>query len=176
MAHDTDPMAAAGESLKGFFDMQGEAMRELFSGAMGGPLTPEALQSLMPQGLDASELGEWASAATQLQQLWLDFAAYQTSQAAEKAAKGTNILDPAQWMVLSQSMLGQLPKDLFAAQTKLAQDSLQLWQGVAQQFMAGAASGTPSEAPDPAALPKNDRRFADPAWRAHPAFLLLHQT
>jgi len=175
MAHDTDPMAAAGESLKGFFDMQGEAMRELFSGAMGGPLTPEALQSLMPQGLDASELGEWASASAQLQQLWLDFAAYQASQAAEKAAKGTNMLDPAQWMVLSQSMLGQLPKDLFAAQTKLAQDSLQLWQGVAQQFMAGAASGTPSEAPDPAALPKNDRRLADPAWRAHPAFLLLHQ-
>ena len=176
MAHDTDPMAAAGESFKGFFDMQGEAMRELFSGAMGGPLTPEALQSLMPQELDASELGEWASAATQLQQLWLDFAAYQASQAAEKAAKGTNMLDPAQWMVLSQSMLGQLPKDLFAAQTKLAQDSLQLWQGVAQQFMAGAAAGTPSEAPGPAALPKSDRRFADPAWRAHPAFLLLHQT
>ena len=176
MAHDTDPMAAAGESFKGFFDMQGEAMRELFSGAMGGPLTPEALQSLMPQELDASELGEWASAATQLQQLWLDFAAYQASQAAEKAAKGTNMLDPAQWMVLSQSMLGQLPKDLYAAQTKLAQDSLQLWQGVAQQFMAGAASGTPSEAPGPAALPKSDRRFADPAWRAHPAFLLLHQT
>ena len=176
MAHDTDPMAAAGESFKGFFDMQGEAMRELFSGAMGGPLTPEALQSLMPQELDASELGEWASAATQLQQLWLDFAAYQASQAAEKAAKGTNMLDPAQWMVLSQSMLGQLPKDLYAAQTKLAQDSLQLWQGVAQQFMAGAAAGTPSEAPGPAALPKSDRRFADPAWRAHPAFLLLHQT
>ncbi|MFN7159295.1 MAG: PHA/PHB synthase family protein, partial [Erythrobacter cryptus] len=85
-------------------------------------------------------------------------------------------MDPAQWLVISQSMLGQMPKDLFAAQARLAQDSLQLWQGVAQQFIAGAATGSASAAPDPAALPRNDRRFADPAWREHPAFLLLHQT
>ncbi len=180
MADDKDMMAgmgAAAESLRGFFDMQGEAMRELFAGALGGPLTPEALASLMPQGMDSGELGEWASAATQLQQLWLDFAAFQASQAAEKAAKGANPIDPAQWLVISQGMLGQMPKGLLDAQARLAQDSLQLWQGVAQSFLAGAATGgAASEAPDPASLPRNDRRFADPAWRAHPAFLLLHQT
>ncbi|MFY8047415.1 MAG: PHA/PHB synthase family protein [Erythrobacter sp.] len=167
---------AGAEGLKGFFDMQGEAMRELFAGALGGNLAPEQLKTMMPQGVNVGELGEWASAATQLQQLWLDFAAYQASQAAEKATKGTNPLDPAQWLVISQSMLGQMPKGLFDAQARLAQDSLQLWQGVAQSFLAGAATGAASEAPDPASLPKNDRRFADPAWRAHPAFLLLHQT
>ncbi|MEO0057307.1 MAG: hypothetical protein RIT17_757, partial [Pseudomonadota bacterium] len=177
MADDKDTMAAAADNIRGFFDMQGEAMREMFANAMGGgPMSADGLQTLMPQGLDVGELGEWAGAATQLQQLWLDFATYQASQVAEKAAKGGNGLDPAQWLVLSQSMLGQMPKDLFAAQARLAQDSLQLWQGVAQQFLAGAATGSASEAPDPAALPKNDRRFADPAWRAHPAFLLLHQT
>jgi len=195
MADDKDFMAGAGaaaESLRGFFDMQGEAMRELFAGAFGGAgvgqaegaLSPDKLQALMPQGLDMGELGEWASAATQLQQLWLDFAAYQASQAAEKAAKGANPLDPAQWLVISQSMLGQMPKGLIEAQAKLAQDSLQLWQGVAQSFLAGAASGSmggtmstgASEAPDAASLPRQDRRFADPAWREHPAFLLLHQT
>ncbi len=181
MAQDTDTSDAATDSIRGFFDLQGEAMRELFAntlgGASGGPITPEALQALMPQGIDAGELGEWASASAQLQQLWLDFAAYQASQAAEKAAKGANPIDPAQWLVISQSMLGQMPKDLFAAQAKLAQDSLQLWQGVAQSFLAGAVTGgAASEAPDPAALPRSDRRFADPAWRAHPAFLLLHQT
>ncbi len=176
MADDKDFMAGAGaaaESLRGFFDMQGEAMRELFAGALGGAGVGQADGALMPQGLDVGELGEWASAATQLQQLWLDFAAYQASQAAEKVAKGASPLDPAQWLVISQSMLGQMPKDLFAAQAKLAQDSLQLWQGVAQSFLAGGAAG---EAPEAASLPKQDRRFADPAWREHPAFLLLHQT
>jgi polyhydroxyalkanoate synthase len=181
MADDKDMMAgvgAAAESLRGFFDVQGEAMREMFAKTLGGgPLTPEALQSLMPQGMDMGELGEWASASAQLQQLWLDFAAYQASQAAEKAVTGANPIDPAQWLVISQSMLGQMPKGLFEAQAKLAQDSLQLWQGVAQSFLAGAVTGgAASEAPDAASLPRNDRRFADPAWRAHPAFLLLHQT
>jgi len=173
MADENDTMAAA-ESIRGFFDLQGKAMREMFAGAFGQ--AGEGMPALPPQGLDAGELGEWASASAQLQQLWLDFAAHQASKTAEKATKGANPLDPAQWLVISQSMLGQIPKDLLAAQAKFAEDSLQLWQGVAQQFLAGAAGGAASQAPDPAALPKHDRRFADPAWREHPAFLLLHQT
>ncbi|MDZ4140222.1 MAG: class I poly(R)-hydroxyalkanoic acid synthase [Erythrobacter sp.] len=173
MADDNNPMAGAGESLKGFFDMQGNAMREMMSG--------KGIESLLPQGIDAGELGEWASASAQLQQLWLDFATHQAQAAATKAAKGANTLDPAQWLVLSQSMLGQLPKGLFDAQARLAQDSLKLWSGVMERFVAGIGAGATGdgkapEAPDPAALPKSDRRFADPAWREHPAFLLLHQT
>ncbi|SHN60090.1 PHA/PHB synthase family protein [Erythrobacter sanguineus] len=180
MADDRDMTAATADSIREFFDMQGAAMREMFSGALGGPIagaiTPETMKTLMPQGFDAGELGEWASASAQLQQLWLDFAAHQAGKAAEKATKGTSPLDPAQWLVISQSMLGQMPKDLLATQAKLAQDSLKLWQGVAQQFLSGAATGGAAAAPDPAALPQSDRRFADPAWREHPAFLLLHQT
>ncbi|WP_086738929.1 PHA/PHB synthase family protein [Erythrobacter colymbi] len=167
MAQDTDPMAAAGEALKGFFDMQGEAMREL----MGA----EGSESLMAQGLGAGDMAEWAATGAQLQQLWLDFATHQTTAAAEKAAKGAgaSLLDPAQWLVVTQGMLGQLPKGMFEASAKLAQDQMQLWTGVMQSFAAG---GKLAEAPEAAALPKSDRRFADPAWRAHPAFLLLHQT
>jgi len=180
MADDRDMTGATADSIREFFDMQGAAMREMFSGALGGPsvgaITPETMKAMMPQGFDPGELGEWASASAQLQQLWLDFAAHQAGKAAEKATRGTNPLDPAQWLVISQSMLGQMPKDLMATQAKLAQDSLQLWQGVAQQFLSGSATGGAGEAPDPAALPKSDRRFADPAWREHPAFLLLHQT
>ncbi|MCZ8370168.1 MAG: class I poly(R)-hydroxyalkanoic acid synthase [Porphyrobacter sp.] len=173
MAQDTDPMAAAGESLRGFFDMQGEAMREMMSGTGGA-------ESLVAKGMSAGELAEWAATAAQLQQLWLDFATQQTTAAAEKAAKGAmggaNIVDPAQWLVISQSMLGQLPKGMFEASAKLAQEQMQLWTGVMQSFAAGATGGKVSSAPEPAALPKSDRRFADPAWREHPAFLLLHQT
>ncbi|MDP4604877.1 MAG: class I poly(R)-hydroxyalkanoic acid synthase [Erythrobacter sp.] len=168
MADDTNPMAAAGESLKGFFDMQATAMRDMMSGA--------GIESLLPQGTGAAELGEWASASAQLQQMWLEFAAHQAKAAADKAAKGSNMLDPAQWLVISQSMVSQLPQGMFAAQAKLAQDQLQLWQGVMERFVSGAAGGAMTEAPDPAALPKSDRRFADPAWREHPAFVLLHQT
>ncbi|AOL93789.1 PHA/PHB synthase family protein [Porphyrobacter sp. LM 6] len=172
MADDTDPMAAtmaaAGESLKGFFDMQGEAMRGMMSG--------KGLDSVFGQGMNAGDLGEWAAIGAQLQQLWLDFATHQATAAAEKAAKGANPIDPAQWLTISQGMLGQMPKGLFEASAKLAQDQMQLWSGVMQSVVAGATGGKMSEAPEAGALPKSDRRFADPAWREHPAFLLLHQT
>ncbi len=69
-----------------------------------------------------------------------------------------------------------MPQGLIAAQAKLAQDQMQLWQGVMERFVSGAAGGAMAEAPEAAALPKSDRRFADPAWREHPAFVLLHQT
>lgn len=176
MAQDTDLMATAGEGLKGFFDMQGDAMRELL-GAKG---LDSLLGAGMKGGMDPAELAEWAATATQLQQLWFDFAAHQTQAAAEKAVKGSmggsNMLDPAQWLVMSQAMLGQMPKGMFEASAKLAQDQMQLWSGVMQSFAAGATGGKMAEAPEAAALPKSDRRFADPAWRDHPAFLLLHQT
>lgn len=168
MAHEKDPLAVAGQSLKGFFDLQGEALREMMAGT--------GAESLAAPGIEAGEMAEWAATAVQLQQLWLDFATYQTTAAAEKAATGSNMLDPAQWLVMSQALLGQMPKGMFEAPARLAQDQMQLWSGVMQSFAAGATGGKAAEAPEPAALPKSDRRFADPAWREHPAFLLLHQT
>ncbi len=171
MARDTDLMAKAGEGLTGFFDLQGTAMREMLAG--------KGLEALLPQGsgaIDTGELSEWAATGMQLQKLWLGFAAHQAQASAEKAVKGTDMLDPAQWLVISQSMLGQMPKGLFEAQAKFAADQMQLWSGVMERFAAGATGGTLNQAADPAALPKSDRRFADPAWREHPAYLLMHQT
>ena len=161
MAQDTDLMATAGEGLRGFFDMQGDAMREML-GAKG---FDSLLGAGMKGGMDPAELAEWASTATQLQQLWFDFAAHQTQAAAEKAVKGSmggsNMLDPAQWLVMSQAMLGQMPKGMFEASAKLAQDQMQLWSGVMQSFAAGATGRKMADAPEAAALPKSDRRFAD---------------
>ncbi len=167
-AQDGDLMAAAGAGLKGFLDMQGEAMREMFAG--------KGMEPLLGHAPDAGEMTEWAATAAQLQQLWLDFATHQAHVAAEKASGGANLLDPAQWLVISQSMLGQMPKGLLETQAKFAEGQMQLWSGMMQSFAAGATGGSLAAAPDPAALPKSDRRFADPAWREHPAFLLLHQT
>ena len=168
--------SASDTSLGAFFDMQGEAMRQMFAGTFGGAPGGD-LATLMPKGINPGELTEWASASTQLQQLWLDFAAHQASKAAEQATKGANPLDPAQWLVIAQSMASQMPEGMIEAQAKFAQNSLQLWQGVAQQFLGAAGMGTGTGTPpDPAMLPMTDRRFADPAWREHPAFTLLHQT
>ena len=73
MAQDSDPMAATTEGLKSFFDMQGNAMREMLSG--------QGLDALLGAGMkgamDPADLTQWAATATQLQQLWLDFATHQ---------------------------------------------------------------------------------------------------
>ncbi len=176
MAQDGDLMAAAGDSLKGFLDMQSEALRAMMGDA-GADSLPEAL---MAKGIDPADMTEWAATAAQLQQLWLDFATHQAQAAAEKAGQGgmagANLFDPAQWLVISQSMLGHMPKGMFEASAKLAQDQMQLWTGMMQSFASGVTGGQAAAAPEAASLPKSDRRFADPAWREHPAFLLLHQT
>jgi polyhydroxyalkanoate synthase len=171
-------------ALGQFMAAQTEAMRELMGMATpgaGGPAGTGALKlpAGFREGLDPAMLtggmAEWAGTAAQLQQLWLDFLTWQAGQTAQKAHKGTNLLDPAQWLVISQSMLTQMPGDLFKAQGKLVEESMQLWQGMAARFIpqSGGASVEPA---DPAGLPRSDKRFADPAWRENPAFLLMHQT
>jgi polyhydroxyalkanoate synthase len=69
-----------------------------------------------------------------------------------------------------------LPTGAVEAPTKLAQEALQLWQGVFQNFVGQIGAAPGGEAPPAPELPRKDRRFADPAWREFPAFALLHQT
>ena len=57
-----------------FFDMQGEAMRAMFAGAMPGKAGQSADAASgfsLPEGLDAGDLGEWAKAGAELQQMWV---------------------------------------------------------------------------------------------------------
>jgi len=176
--NEKSPGEPGSNAVEAFLDMQGAAMREMFAGAFAGAGGNDAsLAAMFPQGIEAGELADWTRASTQLQRMWLDFATHQASEAAAKASAGTNLMDPAQWMVISQSMLAHMPKGLFEAQGKLAEETLQLWQGMAARFMAGAPGGAAANdgerAPE---LPRQDRRFADPAWREHPAFALMHQT
>ena len=86
------------------------------------------------------------------------------------------MIDPAQWLMISQSMVKQMPTGLIEAPAKLAQDTLQLWQSVFQNFTGGLGESKPDAATSADMLPHKDRRFADPAWREYPAFTLLHQT
>ena len=173
----------ATEPFRAFFDMQGEAMQKMFGPdafgqAFATPGTSAAapFAAIMPQGLpgamELGDMGEWAKASAQLQQMWLGFMATQAQKAASQATAPKNMLDPAQWMAMTRGMMEQFPMGAFDAQAKFAQDSMALWKGVFGNF--DAASGK-SEI-DADALPMKDRRFADPAWREHPAFALLHQT
>ena len=170
-----------------FFNMQGEAMQAMFASALPGLTAGDTQPQYNPasSGLDATELGEWAKAGAQLQQMWLEFAAHQAQTAMEasgsEAARAGKLLDPAQWLLISQAMLKQMPGGLFEAQAKLAQDSFEVWQSVLGRMkvtMPGVETdpkpaGTTNSAPD---LPRKDRRFSDPAWEENPAFALLHQT
>lgn len=170
-----------------FFNMQGEAMKAMFAGGLPGSASPmEGLDaSALPKNLDATELAEWAGAGAQLQKMWFDFLSHQARSAAGKAAgemaKPSNMLDPAQWLLISQSMVAQMPKGLFEAQAKLAQDSFEVWKSVLGRInvplpgMPGA-EGPATDAKATSDLPLKDRRFADPAWQENPAFALLHQT
>jgi len=49
-----------------------------------------------------------------------------------------------------------------------------MWQQVLGQYGLGP-DGQPEAKGEPD-LPRTDRRFADPRWRAHPAYALIHQT
>ncbi|MEE4152860.1 MAG: alpha/beta fold hydrolase [Erythrobacter sp.] len=183
---DTAPEGAESLSVflnNPFFDMNGDAMREMIARtlpAAGAGADPSGLPSFFPGAAEMGDLGEWAKAGTELQSMWLTYVAEHARATVEKSGEGADLLDPAQWLVISQSLMQQMPRGLIQAQAKLAQDSFQLWSSVLGSF-AASATGLAGDEPAPGAtdenlLPLKDRRFADPAWREHPAFALMHQT
>jgi polyhydroxyalkanoate synthase len=180
MAQHDDTTSDQADAVGAFFAMQGKAMQDMLAnlakagGGEAGAL--EQLGALMPKAIDAGELAEWGKASAQLQQMWLEFAAYQATKTAEKISQPQAMIDPAQWLIISQSMVKQMPTGLIEAPAKLAQDTLQLWQSVFQNFTGGLGESKPDAATSADMLPHKDRRFADPAWREYPAFTLLHQT
>ena len=154
MAENSSPT----DPFSGLFDMQGEAMRELWS---------QFVPASAPVMRDWTEVSDWAETAQKLQSLWLTF----VGEKARNAAEAGMPIDPAQFMLMSQGWAASWQEQAqqgMAAQQKLIEDSMALWQGVM-----GNSLGKSEE---PAELPHSDRRFADPAWRNHPAFALLHQT
>ncbi|MBO6610163.1 class I poly(R)-hydroxyalkanoic acid synthase [Altererythrobacter sp.] len=166
MAKDANDFFKGGsEPFRAFFDMQGEAMREMMGqlaqGKFGTKFTGAAL--------DPGDMAEFANVAREIQAMWFKFMA-QRSQGNEA---NTNPFDPAQWLTLAQGMAKQIPTDPIDTAQRLAKDSMEIWQGVLGGFLGG---GSKIEAPDADALPRKDRRFAAEEWRAHPAFALLHQT
>ena len=154
------------EPFGAFFDMQGEAMREMLGawlpGAPDSPTTGDCAAA-------PAELAEWARSASEIQALWLDFLGEQ----ARNLAGGSGVSDPAQWLLMAQAMEKQaIAPQAFAQSARMTQDALEVWQSVFARLV--PAQGEQDKAA--AGLPRQDRRFADPAWQEHPGFALLHQT
>lgn len=129
------------------------------SGAMAGA------GAKTPASMTPEDMQHWADVGAKLQGLWLQFLA-------EQAAKPQNALaylDPQRWMTLAESWAKQMPFADPERQKQLWEEGLALWQGVLGTFGIGPEAGT-------AALPRQDKRFADERWRSHPAFALIHQT
>ena len=120
--------------------------------------------------LSAEDMRHWAEVGTKLQTMWLE---YQAEQLADPQAL-VPWMDPARWMGLAQDWYRQMPLADPAQQQALWQEGMEVWQQVLAQY--GLGAGGQEEARDAADMPRRDRRFADPRWRAPPAYALIHQT
>ena len=137
--------------------LQSEAARQLVSAAMP----------------NEAAMAEWGEAAQRLQSMWLDF--HQQESLPEPPVPF--LADPAQWMGLMQAWYRQLPLLDPERQQQLWQEGMDLWRDILEQYGIGPDGEMTAAAPEAEpALPRKDRRFADPAWREQPAFALIHQT
>src|SRR5687768_6695311 len=127
MAEETRPT----DPLTGLLAMQGEALRELWATS---PLATGGV-GVAPPTPQWGEIGEWAQTGQKLQGMWLEFLA----EKARDSASSPVAFDPAQFMLMSQGWV-KAAQDGLAAQAQLAQDSMKLWQGVAQSALGGENS------------------------------------
>ncbi|MBU0668796.1 MAG: hypothetical protein KKG32_01780 [Alphaproteobacteria bacterium] len=142
------------------------AMQSQFAQAMFTPLMGDADDR--PVAME--DMQHWAEVGQKLQTMWLQ---YQTERLSDPQAM-LPYLDPSRWMTLTQRWFRQMPLAHVEQQKALWDEGFRLWEDVLGQYGIGpkaveAAGGDPQ-------LPRQDRRFADERWRAHPAFALLHQT
>ena len=109
---------------------------------------------------------QWDGVARQLQAQWLEF----------QSDPGFAALfaDPARLGAAMQGWLKALPLADPDTGKRLLEEGIALWQAVLGQYGIGPqADDAGAAGPD---LPRKDRRFADPAWRAEPFHALIHQT
>jgi polyhydroxyalkanoate synthase len=148
----------------------GELMMAQAQGAMAlfGQMLPAKTS-----GGATDEAEKWGDAAGRLQKLWTDFQLEQITRATTAPAQ---LMDPANWLATSDTVLRQLPLANPDVQRKLWEEGLELTQAVLASFEIGA-SGKNTQQPtgNTPRLPRSDPRFADPSWRNQPFFALVHQ-
>lgn len=175
MAHDSLQDGTSADIFTEMLRIQGEAARQVMNSFL-----PAASASLP----DDETLAAMADAMTRLQQMWLQPAAEGAlaktdgSKAGSKAGGAQISLpvlaDPAEWMGVMQGWASHFPSLDPQVQHDLWEEGIALWDNVLAQYGLGQ-EGAAEMSLDPQ-LPRNDRRFADPAWREQPVYALLHQT
>jgi polyhydroxyalkanoate synthase len=155
---DTNPAA---DLFSEMLRIQGEAARQMMAAVL-----PEAVDAL-PTG---AEMSDWGEAALKLQRMWLEF----HEQQSVPDMPVPLFADPVQWMGLMQGWYQQMPWLDPARQQKLLEEGGALWEEVLGQYGLGPKA-VEDKGPE-VELPRQDRRFADSAWREQPVFALIHQT
>jgi polyhydroxyalkanoate synthase len=135
--------------------IQGEAARQMMA-------------SVMPEAGDAAP-GEWGEQALKLQAMWREF----QEQHAVPEMPLPLFADPAEWLGVMQGWYQQMPWLDPERQARLMEEGAALWDAVLAQYGIGS---TPDPDGPEVHLPRQDRRFADAAWREQPVFALIHQT
>ena len=157
-------------------DAPGAAPNDIFAAMLQAPqqLFSQFLPGAAADGSApaAGDLAQWASVAQRMQSMWFDF---QRDQAAAGSTKWPAMLsEPGGFATIMQGWIKALPLAQPDTQKKLWEDSLALWEGVLGQYGIGPKAGEAGG--DAVALPRQDRRFKDPKWRAQPFYALVHQT
>jgi len=134
-------------------------------GDMAAPAAPPIQNGL---------LAPWADYAERMQKLWQGGPDGAGMGAGMSQADLTALADPGKWRELADSWYRNLPFADAATSQHLLDDSMQLWDSVLAGY--GIGAGGAGDASGPVALPRKDRRFADPRWRDQPIFAVIHQS
>jgi len=179
-----DSLGPSDNPFASFFDMQAKAMQQMLSATQPSQPDQGAEQkaehranpfaAMLAQGADPSDLAEWSRASVELQRIWFEFATKQAQSVPAETARANASFDPSRWLAMSEGMLRHMPGPDMEASANLARDTMELWQNVFRQFGTGAPLVQAQIEAE--SLPRKDRRFADAAWRANPAAIILHQT
>ncbi|MFM5907666.1 MAG: PHA/PHB synthase family protein [Novosphingobium sp.] len=114
---------------------------------------------------DPAEFAQWASVMQRMQAKLAEFQPDPTFSADPR-----QLTDPSTWLDMVEGWYRQMPFADAETQSRLWDDSVNLWQGVLGQYI----GGRPASESGPQ-LPRKDRRFSDARWRKQPVFALIHQ-
>ena len=161
-AKDAAANPAPGDVLTAMLKTQQELFSQFMPGDAAAPGTAPS----------ADDLAQWTSVAQRLQAMLFEF---QRNQTASASAKWPAMLsDPGGFAAIMQGWVKAFPLTQPETQKKLWEDSLALWEGVLGQYGIGPRAGEAGG--EAVTLPRSDRRFKDPKWRAQPFYALVHQT
>ncbi len=119
---------------------------------------------------EAEAAVHWAEIASRLHTMWTDF---QVEQLDKPSGARPHFFDPLKWIAMGEGVMRSLPLSSPDVQQKLWNDVMEVMTSVLGQYGLGPRADLARD--EVTKLPREDRRFADPAWRSQPFFALLHQ-